>query len=179
MNKFVLMFVIGAALSWGVYVPTVHEATAKLGSNLRAFLMVGIAYFLVAVLVPAFFIFVTKDPTAKANPNFNLIPMLWGIAAGTAGALGALCVIFAAANAGKGGVIYVAPLVFAGAPIINTIATITIFHPVKTLPDWRFFSGLILAALGASLVMIYKPVDKPHSPAPTSQQAHTNTASQK
>ncbi len=103
--------------------------------------MVGVAYFLVAVLIPAFFLMVAKDPTAKANPNFNTVPMGWGLLAGTAGALGALCVIFAANTAGKAGVIYVAPLVFAGAPIINTIATITVFHPVKTMPDIRFFLG--------------------------------------
>ena len=164
MSKFmiVLLFVAGAALSWGVYVPTVHEAAQSLKSNLRAFLFVGIAYFLVAVLVPAVFIFVLKnDPTAKGTPNFNLIPMLWGIGAGIAGAVGALCVIFAVTNAGKGGAMYVAPLVFAGAPIINTIATITYFHPVKTLPDWRFFLGLLLAAIGAAMVMIYKPVEQP------------------
>jgi drug/metabolite transporter (DMT)-like permease len=170
MSKFgiTLLFIAGAALSWGVYVPIVHRATELLKSNLRAFLFVGIAYFLVAVLVPAFFIFVLKkDPTVRGTPNFDLGPMTWGIAAGIAGALGALCVIFAAKNAGPEGVIYVAPLVFAGAPIINTIATITYFHPVKTLPDWKFFLGLLLAAAGAAMVMINKPVDKkPHAAAP-------------
>jgi len=172
----VLLFILGAALSWGVYVPLVHEATAKLGSNLRAFLMVGVAYFLVAVLIPAFFLLVAKDPTAKANPNFNIVPMWWGIAAGTAGAVGALCVIFAANAAGKGGVIYVAPLVFAGAPIVNTIATITIFHPVKTLPDWRFFMGLVLAAAGAAMVMLYKP-SPPAAHSPTTPPTQSSPAS--
>jgi hypothetical protein len=166
MSKFmiVLLFVAGAALSWGVYVPLVHEAAQSLKSNLRAFLFVGVAYFLVAVIVPSIFIFVlNSDPTARGEANFNLVPVLWGIGAGTAGAIGALCVIFAATNAGKGGVIYVAPLVFAGAPIINTIATITYFHPVRTLPDWKFFLGLLMAAAGAAMVMIYKPVDtQPH-----------------
>lgn len=172
----VLLFILGAALSWGVYVPLVHEATAKLGSNLRAFLMVGVAYFLVAVLIPAFFLLVAKDPTAKANPNFNMIPMWWGIAAGTAGAVGALCVIFAANAAGKGGVLYVAPLVFAGAPIINTIATITIFHPTKALPDIRFFLGLALAAAGAAMVMIYKPAPAAHPPSsPPAQSTSTQS----
>lgn len=161
-----LMFVVGAAMFWGVYVPTVHVATLKLGSNLRAFLMVGVAYFLVAVLIPAWFIFIAKhDPTQKPNHNFNVVPIVWGLAAGTAGAAGALCVIFAAANAGLEGRLYVAPLVFAGAPIVNTIATITIFHPTKQLPDWRFFLGLVLAAAGAAMVMIFKPEDKPHAPA--------------
>jgi hypothetical protein len=170
MSKFgiTLLFIAGAALSWGVYVPLVHKATQLLGSNLRAFLMVGIAYFLIAVLIPSLFIFVLKsDPTARGTPNFDALPSVWGLAAGAAGAIGALCVIFAAKNAGAEGLIYVAPLVFAGAPIINTIATITYFHPVKTAPDWRFFAGLVLAAAGAAMVMIFKPVDaKPHAAAP-------------
>ncbi|MEQ8633801.1 hypothetical protein [Gimesia maris] len=160
----VLIFVACAALSWGTYVPLVHIAAQKLHSNLRAFLFVGVAYFLVAVLIPAFFIFVLgKDPTVKGVPNFDAGPIAWGILAGTAGAIGALCVIFAVTTGGKGAAIYVAPLVFAGAPIVNTIATITVFHPTKTLPDIRFFLGLGLAAAGAAMVMIYKPVDKPHA----------------
>lgn len=161
------LFVAGAALSWGVYVPLVHRATEMLKSNLRAFLMVGVAYFLVAVLVPALFIWVLGDPTQKEGVNFGTKPMLWGLWAGTAGALGALFVIFASKNAGPMAPYVVAPLVFAGAPIINVIATITYFHPVHTAPDWRFFLGLVIAATGAAMVMIYKPVDpKPHAAKP-------------
>jgi hypothetical protein len=154
----VLSFVAGAALSWGVYVPTVHEAAIRLGSNLRAFLFVGVAYFLVAVMIPALLIFgLDADPTEKGEPNFRLGPITWGVAAGIAGATGALCVIFAANTAGPGAALYVAPLVFAGAPIVNTIATMTIFHPVKTMPDWRFFVGLALAAGGMAMVVLFKP----------------------
>ncbi len=154
----VSIFVAGAALSWGVYVPVVHEASVQLKSNLRAFLFVGVAYFLVAVLIPSILIFVLKtDPTAKGAPNFASGPITWGIMAGVAGALGALCIIFAVNTAGPGGALYVAPLVFAGAPIVNTFATMTIFHPVKTLPDWRFFAGLVMAAAGMAMVVLFKP----------------------
>ena len=46
------MFVIGAVLSWGVYVPVLHEGQASMGGGkpsdgaIRAFLCVGIAYFI-------------------------------------------------------------------------------------------------------------------------------------
>ena len=164
MSKFgvVALFVLGAALSWGLYVPSVHVAASQLKSNLRAFLFVGVAYFLVAVLIPAAFIFIAKyDPTAKGQPNFDVVPSSWGLFAGILGAAGALCVIFAVTAAGKGGALYVAPLVFAGAPIINTIATILYFHPVKTMPDWRFFLGLGLAAAGAAMVMLFNHRQRP------------------
>jgi hypothetical protein len=162
LNPIVLAFVGGAVLSWGLYVPTVHVAAVELHSNLRAFLFVGVAYFLVAVLVPAGMIFgLNYDPTKKANPNFNGGPMMWGIAAGTAGAVGDLCVIFAA-TAAKGPLV-VAPLVFAGAPIINTIMTMTVYHPVRKMPDWRFFMGLLLAVVGAACVLIFSKL-KPGQP---------------
>jgi hypothetical protein len=163
----VLAFVTGAALSWGVYVPLVHEATSKLGSNLRAFLMVGVAYFLVAVLVPAFFIFFLKnDPTSKnpATLNWAVPSLTWGLLAGISGAAGALCVIFATRDAVASlgptvGPLIVAPLVFAGAPIVNTIASITIFAHGKKFeaPSPSFYLGLGVAAAGMALVMVNKP----------------------
>lgn len=163
----VLAFVAGAALSWGVYVPLVHEATARLGSNLRAFLMVGVAYFLVAVLVPSIFIFLLKsDPTAKnpATLNWAIPSLTWGLLAGISGAAGALCVIFATKDAVSTlgpavGPLIVAPLVFAGAPIINTIASITIFAHGKKFeaPGASFYLGLVVAAAGMVLVMVNKP----------------------
>lgn len=166
----VLLFIAGAAMSWGLYVPVVHKATAALGSNLRAFLMVGIAYFLVAVVVPCVFIFVLKnDPTAsgKIAPNFQLTSMVWGVLAGVAGAVGALCVIFAVKTAGPGAAIYVAPLVFAGAPIINTFVSMTFFsHGATEKPGPLFFGGLILAASGAAMVMLFKPKPVAAAPAP-------------
>jgi drug/metabolite transporter (DMT)-like permease len=175
LNPVVLAFVAGAVISWGVYVPIVHRAAEQLHSSLRAFLFVGVAYFLTAVLIPLVLIFILNyDPTTKGQaPNFNIGPVSWGVAAGVAGAVGALCVIFAATNAGKGGALYVAPLVFAGAPIINTIVTMTIFHPVKKLPELPFFLGLLLAAVGAALVMIYKPKSDDHTPAAATSAAIT------
>jgi hypothetical protein len=160
-------FVSGAALSWGIYVPLVHDATAKLGSNLRAFLMVGVAYFLVAVLVPAIFIFLLKsDPTAKdlSKLNWSGGSLVSGLLAGVSGAVGALCVIFATRDAVASvgpivGPLLVAPLVFAGAPIINTLASITIFAHGKKFeaPSPVFYIGLALAAAGMVTVMVNKP----------------------
>ena len=168
----VALFIAGAALTWGIYVPSIHVAAGPklpgLNSNLRAFLFVGVAYFLVAVLIPLGLIFANVDPTAGPNANWNAKGVTWGVFAGALGAAGALCVIFAVtASKGSIGPLYVAPLVFAGAPIVNTIATLLYFHPVKTLPDWRFFLGLAMAAAGAVMVMLFKPTEAPKSPGAT------------
>jgi hypothetical protein len=165
----VLLFIAGTALTWGIYVPSIHVAATALKSNLRAFLLVGLAYFATAVLIPIVLIWVAGwDPTAKGTPNFGAYGVRWGLWAGTMGAAGALCVIFAVTAAGKEwGPLVVPPLVFAFAPIVNTIATLLYFHPVKTLPDWRFFAGLLMAIAGAAMVMVYKPTDpKPHAASP-------------
>ncbi|MDB5390933.1 MAG: hypothetical protein JWM11_6579 [Planctomycetaceae bacterium] len=166
----ILLFIAGAALSWGLYVPMVHNATLALKSSLRAFLFVGIAYFVTAVLIPVLFVFLLKwDPTIKPGGavNFDFWNCLLGFAGGTLGATGALCIIFAGAVGGKAAMVYVPPLVFAGAPIINTLAVLIYFHPAKEFPKWQFFLGLIMAACGAALVMFYKPEgDAAHAPAP-------------
>ncbi len=47
-----ILFALGAALSWGLYGPVLHRGQVELGSPMRALLCVGIAYFLIGVLVP-------------------------------------------------------------------------------------------------------------------------------
>ena len=47
-----ILFALGAALSWGLYGPSLHAGQTKLGSPFRALLCVGIAYFIVGVIVP-------------------------------------------------------------------------------------------------------------------------------
>lgn len=175
MNKYAwLFFVIGAALSWGAYVPSIHHGQMALppGANraFKAFLFVGIAYFLMAVLVPGGIITARPD-----GAGFNRQGMMVSTIAGALGALGALCVIFALRAGGKP--IYVAPLVFAGAPIVNVIVA-TIWDRVYKMPDWRFLLGILLAAVGAGLVLRYKPSDAPSSPsaAPAAQAAQAMQA---
>ena len=46
-----LWFVLGAVLSWGTYGVALHRGQVALGNPLKALLCVGVAYFLIAVLV--------------------------------------------------------------------------------------------------------------------------------
>ncbi|MEM9702929.1 MAG: hypothetical protein AAF907_10860, partial [Planctomycetota bacterium] len=46
---------------------------------------------------------------------------------------------------------------------------------VKTLPDWKFFLGLVMAATGAVLVMVFKPTDPSKTP-PAAKAAVTESA---
>ncbi len=147
-----LFFVLATVLCWGTYVPMLHYGQMsflKPPASLRAFLLVGVAYFLVAVLVPVLLLVRNAEPAV-----FNSKGVSFSLIAGVLGALGALGIILAIRNGGKP--VYVAPLVFAGAPIVNTIISM-IWHKPANTPDARFFVGIALAAVGALMVLMYKP----------------------
>ncbi len=64
--KLWLLFATGTILCWGAYVPAIHHGQMAFeGKNkaLWAFLFVGVAYFLVAVLVPAGYLVSSKAPS--------------------------------------------------------------------------------------------------------------------
>ncbi len=145
------LFVIGGALSWGAYVPMLHQGQVLLNRGaLRAFLCVGVAYFLTAVVVPLVLL-----TGAKMEPmEFTSGGVTYATVAGVLGAAGALCVILALKHGGSP--IYVAPLIFAGAPIVNAIISMS-WHKPKNPPEIWFWVGLGLAAAGAGLVLRFKP----------------------
>jgi hypothetical protein len=142
-------------LSWGIYVPVLHEGQTTLGGNpstraLRAFLCVGLAYFITAVLVPLGLMFagvVDKDF------QFTARGATFATLGGIAGAAGALCIILSIKF--EGNPLFIAPLVFAGAPIVNAIISL-LWHPPKFLPGPLFYAGIVLAAVGAGLVLYSK-----------------------
>ena len=47
-----VIFVLGAVLSWGAYGALLHMGQTQLGNPLKALLCVGVAYFLIGVIVP-------------------------------------------------------------------------------------------------------------------------------
>lgn len=157
--KLWLLFATGTILCWGAYVPTIHHGQMAFeGKNkaLWAFLFVGVAYFLVAVLVPAGYLVSSKAPSQLGN-----VPgMRTSMIAGVLGALGALFIILAIKEGAKP--LYVAPIVFCGAPIVNTFVSLIwkkLADPSAPLGSFHplFFIGILLAAGGASLVLLYKP----------------------
>jgi hypothetical protein len=144
-----LMFVLGAVLSWGIYGPMLHKGQVQLGNPLRALLCVGAAYFLVGVLVPA----ISLGSQGQLN-GFNTGGTIAATVGGALGALGAVCIIY---SFRFGGIpLYVMPLVFAGAPLVNVLFTMFL-HPPKTAPSPMLYLGFVLAAAGVGLVLRYRP----------------------
>src|SRR4030081_1383360 len=102
-----VIFVIGAVLSWGIYGPALHKGQTLLGNPLKALLCVGVAYFLIGVLVP-----VAVLSSQGGVPGFSPCVSRWAGIGGTLGALGAVCIIYAFKSGGLPK--YVMPLVFCG-----------------------------------------------------------------
>jgi hypothetical protein len=79
---------------------------------------------------------------------------LWSLAGGAAGAVGALGIILAFNFGGKP--IYVMPLVFGVAPVVNTGVTILGLSKVGTIEP-VFHASLATVALGAVAVLVFAP----------------------
>jgi hypothetical protein len=137
------------ALCWGGYGPVLHFGREAMGSPLRPFVCVGVAYFLIAVLVPSLLL-----ARGGERGGWTVRGVVWSLLAGTAGALGALGVILALHFGGKP--IYVMPLVFGGAPVVNTLLSAFMNRAFSDLRA-AFLAGLVLVILGAVTVLVFKP----------------------
>lgn len=145
------IFVIMTVLCWGAYVPMIHHGQMAFGKNsaLRAFLFVGGAYFLVSAVVLGWLMVFKTEPMTLTGGGVSLSTI-----AGILGAVGALGIVFAMKFGGKP--LFVAPLVFAGAPIVNTFVSMLWSKPAKS-PDLWFYVGIALAGVGAAMVLRFKP----------------------
>src|SRR4051812_42923600 len=146
----VLVFTAATAISWGVYGPVLNKGTREMGgSHLWPFICVGLAYFIIAVLVPLALIKIRGEVGRWTRTGFT-----WSFVAGAAGALGALGVIMAFKFGGAPA--YVMPIVFGCAPVVNTFTTMGM-NRTHAQPSPIFYAGLILVAAGAVTVLFYKP----------------------
>jgi hypothetical protein len=143
------IFVAGAVLSWGVYGAMLHQGQVALGNPLKALLCVGVAYFLVGVIVPV----ATLSAQGELS-GFSGAGLTASTVAGILGAVGAVCIIYSFRAGGLP--LYVMPLVFGGAPIINVLYSM-IVHPPKTAPNPMLYAGFALASIGAGMVLYFRP----------------------
>jgi drug/metabolite transporter (DMT)-like permease len=160
-----LAFALMTVASWGVYGIFLHSGQMGMkdavNGRYKAFLFVGLAYFLTAVLAPlAVLIF------READWNYPKGGMVWSLVAGIAGAIGAFCVLLA--FGAKGTPAVVMSIVFAGAPVVNAVVAVWQHPPSGGIGSIKpqFVLGILLAALGGCLVTLYKPaapVAKPQS----------------
>lgn len=160
-----IFFALLTVVTWGVYGVLLHSGQVQMlpsgaaidsEARYKSFLFVGLAYFLVAVLLPLIMLMIQ----GKAFSGYSAGGMKWSLIAGIAGAIGAFGVLLAFGSGGKPYVVM--SIVFAGAPIVNVLYSL-IKNPPKA--GWgaitpQFWLGIALAALGGFMVTYYRP-DKP------------------
>jgi drug/metabolite transporter (DMT)-like permease len=151
-----LFYALLTVASWGVYGVMLHTGQMNMGDPVngryKAFLFVGIAYFLTAVLAP-----IAVLVANGASWTFPAKGLWWSLIAGIVGAIGAFGVLLA--FGAKGTPAVVMSIVFAGAPIVNAIYSLSLHPPAGGFGSIKpqFFLGIVLAAVGGCLVTLYKP----------------------
>ena len=144
-----LIFVAGAVLSWGAYGVLLHQGQVILRNPLKALLCVGVAYFLIGVLVP-----VATLAAQGELGGFDSRGLMTATTAGALGAIGAACIIWAFRAGGLP--VIVMPLVFGGAPVVNVLLSM-VMHPPKAAPNPLLYLGFVLASVGAGMVLYFRP----------------------
>lgn len=149
-------------LCWGAYGPVLHKGQTAMGMDrMKPLICVGIAYFLIAIIVPTMWL----ATTGKLQGGWTFTGILWSLGGGVAGAVGALGIILALSNGGKP--IYVMPLVFGMAPIINVLTSNLLQGNRLRDLNPLFLAGVIIVAVGAAMVMIAAPKGHGSKPAAT------------
>jgi drug/metabolite transporter (DMT)-like permease len=155
-----ISYALMTVAAWGVYGIFLHMGQMgmkdpELG-RYKAFLFVGIAYFLTAVLAPLAFLWLKG-----ATWSFTGGGSIWSLVAGIVGAIGAFCVLLAFGAKGTPSVVMT--IVFAGAPVVNAVVALLLEPPEGGLAAirWPFYLGMALAIGGASLVTLYSPAHVP------------------
>ncbi|MEA3210270.1 MAG: hypothetical protein QOE70_3327 [Chthoniobacter sp.] len=160
-----LTFALLTVLCWGTYGVLLAMGSENMhdpaNGRIKAFLFVGLAYFLVAVLAP-----IVLLALSGANWHYPLKGMTLSLVAGIVGAIGALGVLLALNNAPKPmgtSVPVIMTIIFSGAPVLNALVSLCVTPPPN---GWSkipvpFWIGMVLAIAGGALVTKFKPGGPP------------------
>jgi len=165
-----IIYALLTVATWGVYGVFLHTGAMGMADpengRIKAFLFVGLAYFLTAVLAPAGLLL-----AKGAGWAFPAKGAWWSLLAGTVGAIGALGVLLA--FGAKGTPAVVMSIIFAGAPIVNALVSLYLHPPSGGWGAirWPFYLGIVLAAMGGVLVTYFKPPPAPAKKAGASAHA--------
>ena len=144
-----LLFALGTVCCWGAYGTAIHKSNSLLGEGLKTALLVGVAYFFLAVLIPGLIMWKNG-----ADWSFPAKGMMFGLLAGSLGAIGAICVIYSMKSGGSP--LYVMPIIFGCAPLVNVIVS-SVAHPPEKAINPVFWLGVLVLASGAGMVLYFQP----------------------
>jgi hypothetical protein len=160
MNWWFLPAVMLVWIFWGKYGVQVHKSIDGFGkSGTRAMISLSAAYVVVAIVAVALLGLGVEPEATVTRAGFAR-----GLAAGLITTLGAWGIVFGNRYV-KGGPSVVMPLVFAGAPVVNSFLVMTMGAVTWSAVDPRFWLGILVIIGGGYLVLTNKPDPAP-APAP-------------
>ncbi len=152
-----MIYALITVAAWGVYGIFLHTGQIAMKDPVlgryKAFLFVGIAYFLTAVLAPLVVLWMKGCDWSLFTGSGCWLSLVAGIV----GAIGAFAVLLAFGSGGKPAVVMT--IIFAGAPIVNAVVGLLKNPPPQGWGsiDLRFYLGIAMAIVGAALVTTFKP----------------------
>jgi hypothetical protein len=159
-----LIYALITVVCWGLYGAFLGKGAAGFGHDrMKAFLFVGVAYFLIAIIGP---LLVMLQRGEKLDLFSKPDGLKLSLFAGVLGAVGAFTALFALSahplsqqKLPAMAASQVMSVIFAGAPVVAAVYGLVINPPKDGIGsvDWRFAAGLVFAAAGGALVTLYKP----------------------
>lgn len=154
-----IVFAVLTAIFWGTYGPVLAESRAFLKSPFKPYVAIGIAYLVWGIGGGIIGMLYKKDNFSFTGPG-----AMWGLAAGTLGAWGALTLTLAMFSGGRPYVVM--PIVFGGAVTVSALVSVwkesehTTVNPLL----WVGVMGIVVCA---AMVAYFTP----HAAPPTAKPA--------
>lgn len=153
MNWWFLPWVAGVWLAWGKYGVAVHSSIVAFGkSGIRSMVSISLAYVVLALGGGLIAYAMGIEPEAKFTQGGLTLGLIAGLIT-TAGAWG---IVFGNRYV-SGGPSVVMPLVFAGAPVVNSFFAMWWLKLPWSEVNILFWLGLVIVAVGGYLVLTNKP----------------------
>lgn len=162
-NMLPIVFALSTGFFWGTYGPVLAQARTFEKSPFKPYVMIGVAYLVWGILGGIIGMVCKGD-----SFTFTKAGTLWGFAAGSLGAWGALTLTLAMYTGGTAIPQVVMPIVFGTAVSVTAIVTVL---TSKTQADPRLWVGIVGMAVCIITVAYYTPHAAPHKPAPPSEPA--------
>ncbi len=151
--KLPVMFALMTALFWGLYGPTLGQArTALSGSPFKPYVAIGIAYLIWGIVGGVSGMIYRGDNFSFTGPG-----TMWGFAAGSLGAWGALTLTLAMFTGGGAMPHIVMPIVFGGAVTVQALVS-TWMYRESTQVNPMMWVGV----LGMAICIVIVAANTPH-----------------
>ena len=168
--KYPVLFALMTALFWGLYGPTLGQSRSALGSPFKPYVAIGLAYLVWGVVGGVGGMVYKGDSFAFSGPG-----AVWGFAAGSLGAWGALTLTLAMFSGGGAMPHIVMPIVFGGAVTVQALVSVWMYRAWSSVNPMMW-----VGVVGMGICIILVAANTPHHAAkpPTTGEGatHADTA---